>query len=147
MSSKRSGTPSFKPPPAKVGKADKKCILCNESCEEAQNPMSEESWAKFRSTAEKWIGLDRFESVYETVDWATGDINKVWHKKCHLYLTGKRKIEQALAKRKSQVPKIDRDEETAHSNNNADVDERPSTRGKTGIIYKPDLCIWKWISN
>ena len=58
------------------------CILCTEPCEEKQKNPDSDDWSAFRKNAEKWRGLDKYGTAADTVDWNSGPIGKLWHKKC-----------------------------------------------------------------
>ena len=140
MSCKRSnGSPPTFNPPNKVVKTEESCIFCHKDCDEKQKEVSVEKWEEFHSLAKQWCGLDKFGDVLTTVDWVSGHRGKYWHKSCQLIFTGSRKLKQAIARKNSEKENVPKEESLTATNNQ---DERPATRGKTGTIHNPDVCIW-----
>lgn len=140
MSCKRSnGSPPTFNPPNKVVRTEESCIFCHKDCDEKQKEVSVEKWKEFHSLAKQWCGLDKFGDVLTTVDWVSGHRGKYWHKSCQLIFTGSRKLKQAIARKNSEKENVPKEESLTATNNQ---DERPATRGKTGTIHNPDVCIW-----
>jgi len=85
---------------------DEHCILCGLPCDEDRSNTTPEAWANLRSLALQWHGLDRFGTVYETVNWDGGSKNVFFHQvskitlfsKCHVHLAKTRRDKAAAAK-------------------------------------------------
>lgn len=97
MSGEPSNIRSSTPPPAP------QCLLqCGNPVDQddSLDGVSIGKWQNLREKAANWSGLDKFGTVYESVDWDKGHEGLFMHKECYLNISNKRKLQQA-EKRKS----------------------------------------------
>ena len=133
--------PSLQPPQKQLKSGDI-CILCSKFCDEQQKNLNAEQWKAFRSTAEKWEGLDTFGNVFKDTDWGSGPVGKRWHKSCKLNFAGERKLQQALKRKANSADEPSSGSSDEKENVDINQDERPATRKSVGVIHEKSSCIW-----
>ena len=116
------------------------CILCGKECDEDKSDLSLDAWNSVKSCAQKWIGLDRFTTVHETVNWENGPKGVYFHKWCRVAMANAMKLQQAVKR------KMNKDAETS---NDISVESSVTltspqrfSRSNTGILHSNELCVW-----
>ena len=121
------------------------CILCKKECSEKQKLISEKDWLYLKNVAEKWKPLDKYNDVYDSVNWECCSTGQFWHSNCKREICGQRKLEQAITRKR----KRDESDNMSQDLVELEVENRPSssresiaTRQNIGIVHSKDLCIW-----
>ncbi len=135
-------TPILSPPPTKRKKEENfgTCILCNRECQDHNDDksnLSVEAWQRLKEKAKEWKGLDKFGTVYDSVNWDAGSNNVFFHSSCRTAMACKKRKAAAL-KRKQLT-------ETPDNQKKNTEDPGPSTprsSRRTGVLHKKNLCIW-----
>ena len=152
------------PPPTKKKKGespvelnnDRICFLCKEICDEKHN-YTESQWQKLKSTAELWLGLDKYGHVFADTDWDKGP-KSTFHRKCVGYMQTRKTLDQAINRRKKQNATSTTDSVSSHKENenttptvsptppsaqpSSELIVKKSTRASMGVIFDKNLCIW-----
>ena len=65
------------------------CIICHQVCNEDKSTTTAESWGTLSSHAKNWVGLDKFGTVYDEVQWENGPQGIYFHKLCRTQIARK----------------------------------------------------------
>ena len=74
---------------------DEHCILCGLPCDEDRSNTTPEALANLKSLALQWHGLDRFGTVYETVNWDVEPKYVFFHQVSNITLFSKHHVHLA----------------------------------------------------
>ena len=129
------------------------CLLCGKPClvDNSIDNITVERWRNIQLAAEKWKGLDKFGTVWESTNWdSDGHKGLFMHPNCNLTLFSSRKLSQA-AKRKEKADKVIEQslvstyQQPGSSISTETVPSSPPskrTRSSIGVIYQKDHCVW-----
>jgi len=120
-----------------------KCILCGEHCDENKSNTTPESWDNLKTLAQQWHHLDRFGTVYDTVNWDAGPQNMFFHKICKITFSSKRHIQLAIKRRDKSLAAEEILQEESSCSASCSV-ERPQrlSRAASGVIHDKNCCVW-----
>ena len=122
------------------------CILqCGKPCEakDSIDSIATTKWNNIRTKSEIWKGLDRFNSVYDTVVWEDGPVDRYMHSSCYLTLCNTKKLEQAKIRNQKALDDaviVD----GINNINNVDnvVSPPPKRRRSAGSLHDKSKCVW-----
>lgn len=120
-----------------------KCILCGQQCDENRANTTPESWNNMKTLAHQWRHLDKFGTVYDTVNWDSGPQDVFFHKTCKITFSGKRHIQLAINRRdKNQAAKEILQKESSSSASCSVEQPKRLSRAESGLIHDKTLCVW-----
>ncbi len=74
------------------------CLLqCGKPCEASDScdHITKEVWGKLKSKSLNWKGCDKFENVYDTVNWDLGPCGKYVHNNCRIDIASSQKLNRS----------------------------------------------------
>ena len=117
------------------------CIICKQHCDEKHTNYSPTLWSEFQDLALKWKGLDKFHDLHDSVDWASGPEDKLWHRHCKANIASSRKLQQARNRKEKECLEMPSEAELPLKLESK-TDNDFSTRSKVGKLHDKHLCIW-----
>ena len=120
------------------------CILCGKPCKENEKRIKKEDWTKLKHKSLEWKGLDKYNEVFDSVDWGCEGRGLFWHKMCKCDICGERPLAQAISRKRKieeTIQKVE-EEEKKENKNPTPPPTRKSTRQSVGTVNRKDLCIW-----
>ena len=102
------------------------CLLqCGKPCEASDScdHITKEVWEKLKSKSLNWKGCDRFENVYDTVDWDLGPCGKYVHNNCRIDIASSQKLNRSkMRQQKWERESASHDNQTYDSTHEHDQD-------------------------
>ncbi len=126
------------------------CLLqCGKPCEASSScdHITKEVWGKLISKYLNWKGCDKFENVYDTVDWDLGPCGKYVHNNCRIDIASSQKLNRSkMRQRKRERESASHDNQTYDSTCEHDQELSLSApkrlRSNTGTVHDKHLCVW-----